>query len=89
MNIDVDVSLYPLRQKDLSEPIDRFLRRIEAAGLDIQRGPMSSRVRGGCGTVFKILSEAFEEGAKEGDAVLVMKVSNACPQREPEFNAKR
>ncbi|HIJ64356.1 MAG TPA: hypothetical protein HPP77_00285 [Candidatus Hydrogenedentes bacterium] len=78
MNIDAEVSLYPLRSADLAEPIARFLGQLEQAGLQVECGVMSSRVTGECADLFRVLGDAFEKSAAESEVVLVMKVSNAC-----------
>jgi len=78
MNVEAEVSMYPLRNSDLSKPIGRFLERLEQAGLNLELGSMSSHVVGECADLFRALGDAFEKGAEEGDVVLVMKVSNAC-----------
>ena len=78
MKIDAEVSLYPLRNADLSKPIGRFLDRLRETGLEVEPGPMSSQITGECADLFRALGDAFERGAEEGEVVLVMKVSNAC-----------
>ena len=81
MKIDAEVSLYPLRNADLSKPIGCFLERLQGSGLNVEPGPMSTHISGECADLFRVLSAAFERGAEEGDVVLVMKVSNACSPR--------
>lgn len=78
MNIDAEISLYPLRTSDLSGPIHGFLQRIHQAGLEVHPGPMSSRITGECSELFRTIGNAFESSAEQGDVVLVFKVSNAC-----------
>lgn len=78
MKIDAEVSLYPLRNADLSKPISRFLGRLQKTGLKVEPGPMSSHITGECSDLFQAVGDAFEKGAEEGEVVLVIKVSNAC-----------
>ena len=78
MKIEAEVSLYPLRNADLSKPIACFLERLQGTGLEVEPGAMSSYITGECPDLFRALGDAFERGAEEGDVVLVMKVSNAC-----------
>ena len=78
MKIDAEVSLYPLRNADLSKPIGAFLDRLQETGLKVDPGSMSSHITGECSDLFRALGDAFQKGAEEGDVVLVMKVSNAC-----------
>ena len=52
---------------------------MNAAGLAVQPGNMSSTVSGDVNAVFSAMSAAFAAAAEDGQIVLVMKVSNACP----------
>jgi uncharacterized protein YqgV (UPF0045/DUF77 family) len=79
MKVQAEVSLYPLRTASLSGAIDAFAGRVRRAGLSIETGPMSSRVAGECGGLFRALGEAFEAAGREAQVVLAVKVSNACP----------
>ena len=81
MNIQAEVSLYPLRKALLLESIGSFVQHLRECGFSVTIGPMSSHINGECGRVFEALAEAFEEAANNGDVVLTMKVSNACPRR--------
>ena len=78
MKIDAEVSLYRLRNEDLSRSIGCFLNQLQEAGLTVEPGPMSSHLKGECADLFGAVGNAFERSAEEGDVVLVMKVSNAC-----------
>ena len=79
MNVQAEVSLYPLRKPTLMESIDGFVEHLDRANLNVEIGPMSSRIRGQCSELFRALGEAFEEIARDTDAVLIVKLSNACP----------
>ena len=79
MNVQAEISLYPLRTDDLGNAIEAFLRELKAAGLMVQPGSMSSIVSGDVNAVFSTMGAAFAATAEEGQVVLVMKVSNACP----------
>lgn len=81
MNIQVEVSLYPLRKDSLEEPINSFAQHLRKCGFSVTVGPMSSHISGESGRVFEALAEAFDEAAGNGDVVLTMKASNACPHR--------
>ena len=78
MKVDAEVSLYPLRNTDLSKPIGAFLERLQESGLNVEPGPMSSHITGECSDLFRAIGDAFEKGSEEDDVVLVTKVSNAC-----------
>lgn len=79
MNIQAEISLYPLRQPNLTELIDRFLQHLHLRKLEVETGTMSSHISGECKVIFSSLAIAFEEVADEGEIVLIVKVSNACP----------
>lgn len=80
MNIQAEVSLYPLRTEELAGPIEMFCQALVGSGLRVQRGPMSARVAGECASVFAGLGQAFAEVAEASEVVLVAKVSNSCPE---------
>lgn len=79
MNVQAEVSLYPLRTSDLGGAIDQFLGKLKAAGLTVQPGNMSSMMTGDADSVFAAVGTAFQAAAADAPVVLVMKVSNACP----------
>jgi len=79
MIVQAEVSLYPLRTPSLAGPIAVFLERLRHAGLEIEAGPMSSRVVGEGDQVFTALADAFDHVATDHHVVLSVKVSNACP----------
>ena len=76
-----EVSLYPLKTKDISKEIDAFLRELEAAGCRVEPGRMSSVVSADTHTLFAGLERAYRKAAEGGAIVLAVKVSNACPAR--------
>ncbi len=79
MNVQAEISLYPLRTADLGNAIEAFIRDLKAAGLTVQPGNMSSIVSGDVSAVFSTMGAAFAAAAEDSQVVLVMKVSNACP----------
>lgn len=79
MNVQAEISLYPLRTADLGNAIEAFLRDLKAADLTVQPGNMSSTVSGDVNAVFSTMGAAFAAVAEDSQVVLVMKVSNACP----------
>lgn len=80
MNVQAEVSLYPLRTATLTAPVERFLEPLRRSGVRVEIGPMSSRLAGECGDVFRALGEAFEAAARQSDVVATVKVTNACPE---------
>ncbi len=79
MIVQVEVSFYPLRTEDVGLVVDNFLTDLQESGLQIQTGPMSTRVTGELTDVFSVLAGSFEKVAAHSQGVLVIKASNACP----------
>jgi len=80
MNIQAEVSLYPLRTLSTGGAIEKFVAHLDSAGLDVRMGSMSTRVAGDAADVFDALGEAFATAADEHQVVLTAKFSNACPE---------
>lgn len=80
MNIQAEVSLYPLRSEELGGPIETFCQALRESGLTVHEGAMSTRVSGDCGRLFAGLGQAFGQVAEANQVVLVAKVSNSCPE---------
>ncbi|UCF31407.1 MAG: hypothetical protein JSV26_03035 [bacterium] len=74
------VSVYPLRQDDLSPSISAVLDVFD--GHDVQNlpGAMGTIVWGDDERIFHALLDGFRRAADRGDAVMVITVSNACPR---------
>ena len=87
--IAAQVSLYPLRQASIGPPIREAVRVFRQHGLETRIGEMSTLVWGEEGALFAALQEAFHQAAESGDAVMVVTLSNACPEREPEVRSRR
>ena len=81
--IAAQVSLYPLRQASIGPPIRETVRVFRQHGLETRIGEMSTLVWGEEGALFAALQEAFHQAAESGDAVMVVTLSNACPEPEP------
>ena len=79
MSVSAQISLYPLRQQELSPGIDALCLALEREGLDVQVGPMSTLVAGESSRLFAALREGFEDAAAGGPVAMVVTVSNACP----------
>ena len=82
MKVHAEVSLYPLRQNDLTKPIQQFVESLEINNLKVKTGSMSSVISGEESIVFQSLQKAFEQAAQKYDVVLNVKISNACPEIE-------
>jgi uncharacterized protein YqgV (UPF0045/DUF77 family) len=74
-----EVSVYPLRRHEIGSVIDEVVEAFCRPGLGVRMGEMSTLVWGEEGVVFAALREGFRRAAARGDAVMVVKLSNACP----------
>lgn len=84
--ITAQVSVYPLGQESIGPAIREAVRTFRQRGLNTRVGEMSTLVWGETSAVFEALREAFDQAAKRGDTVMVMTVSNACPEPGPEIS---
>jgi uncharacterized protein YqgV (UPF0045/DUF77 family) len=82
MKVQAEISLYPLRQKKLAEPIQQFVESLKRDELNIKTGSMSSVISGEESIVFQSLQDAFEHAAQKYEVVLNVKISNACTEIE-------
>jgi len=78
--IAAQVSLYPLRQSSIGPPIREAVRVFGEHGLEARMSEMSTLVWGEERAVFTALREAFHQAAVRGDTVMVIALSNACPE---------
>jgi uncharacterized protein YqgV (UPF0045/DUF77 family) len=77
--ISAQVSLYPLGQEDLSPAIEEALRIFREHGLDVNPGPMSTVISGAGEMIFAALQKSFQQATLQGQVVMVVTFSNACP----------
>ncbi|MCL7453292.1 MAG: thiamine-binding protein [Anaerolineae bacterium] len=87
IGIAAQISIYPLRQPSLAPAIDTVLQVLQEHGLDVQPGAMSSLVTGDDEAIFAGLREAFVRATEQGEVVMVIAVSNACPVPFPRREA--
>jgi len=80
MKVQAEASLYPLRQNDLTKPIQQFIESLKNDNLNVKTGSMSSVISGEESIVFQSLQKAFEQTAQKYEVVLTVKISNACPE---------
>ena len=79
IGITAQVSLYPLRQDDLSPSIDAVVKALNKNGVESETGSMSTLVWGDDEKVLPALMDAFRKAAEIGETVMTITVSNACP----------
>ena len=83
MKVQAEISIYPLRTKSLSKPVEAFCRILRDHGLEIKTTAMSTFIRCESRDLFKACDKAFEQLAKKYEVVMNMKISNACPSDRP------
>ena len=81
MDVAAQVSLYPLRQPGFSSVIERALAVFREHELEVTPGSMSTVVSGDYDRMFDALKQAFRQAAEQGEIVMVVTISNACPVR--------
>ncbi len=82
MDVAAQVSMYPLRQPGISAQIERALAVFRGHQLQVTPGSMSTVVSGDYDRMFDALKQAFREAAEQGETVMVVTLSNACPVRD-------
>ncbi|NLL12295.1 MAG: hypothetical protein GX089_01310 [Fibrobacter sp.] len=79
MNIQAEVSYYPLGRTDFNNCINKFCRIISNKELIAETNTMSTVIIGDTSNVMHSLAEAIEAVAHQSKFVVVCKISNACP----------
>jgi uncharacterized protein YqgV (UPF0045/DUF77 family) len=79
LTVSAQVSIYPLRQKHLTPAIESVTAALSAHGLRVEVGPMSTQAIGAADALFAALKAAFVRAAANGQLVMTITVSNACP----------
>ncbi|MCD6310131.1 MAG: thiamine-binding protein [Candidatus Eremiobacteraeota bacterium] len=79
MKISVEISFYPLCKENYSQEIKDFIDLLQESGVQAEVGRMSTIITGETARIFDLLSRGFENAASKGPAVMILKVSNACP----------
>jgi uncharacterized protein YqgV (UPF0045/DUF77 family) len=77
--ISAQVSLYPLRRRSIGPAITRALEVFRQRDLEVHSGAMSTILVGQETEVFEALRDAFHGASDDGEAVMIVTVSNACP----------
>jgi uncharacterized protein YqgV (UPF0045/DUF77 family) len=78
--LSAQISLYPLRQASLSHAINTALKKLQALNLRVIPGSMSTIILGKENQVWAGLQQAFSASAELGELVMIITLSNACPQ---------
>jgi uncharacterized protein YqgV (UPF0045/DUF77 family) len=79
MNVEVEVSFYPLTGGEAERPVHDFLEVLERHGCTVEVGPMSSIVTGNSSQVFEALRVGYEKAAEKSGCMMLTKACNVCP----------
>ncbi len=79
MNVEAEVSLYPLTGYYSTHPVHEFVKVLEKHGCAVETGPMSSIVKGESAAVFEGLRNGYEEAARQSACLMIVKACNVCP----------
>lgn len=82
MRIQAELSLYPLKTDRLDEAVGDFVRELAKPGISVFPGRMSTLVAGESEAVLRVIGDGFTRICRQGEVVLVVKYSNACPGGE-------
>lgn len=80
MFVEVQFSIYPLREINLSPVIEKAVNIIKNSGLPVEVGSMSSVTYGDSEIIFKAFQKVYDEISVNSHIVLIMNLSNACPK---------
>ena len=78
MNVELEVSLYPLTEEFLEHPVQDFVEVLEQHGCNVSHTPLSSIVTGESRNVFEALRVGYEQASEKSGCVLIVKACNAC-----------
>jgi uncharacterized protein YqgV (UPF0045/DUF77 family) len=83
VDVQAEISIYPLRVLSLSEPIEEFCLILRDHDLEIKTTSMSTFTRGQSEELFEACRKAFEQLTRKYEIVMQIKISNACPAEKP------
>lgn len=78
MDVEAEVSPFPLGQKELAPGVNAFIEALRAHGCPVKVGDMSSLVVGDSEQVFDALRQVYDRVASQGGCVLIVKACNVC-----------
>ena len=77
--ISAHMSVYPLRQEEVSPGIGAALDALDESSVDYEVGVMGTMLWGEDKEVFQTLLSAFRKAASVGGTTMVVTISNASP----------
>ena len=78
MDVELEVSLYPLTEDYLEHPVQDFVTLLESHGCSVSHTPLSSIVQGDSKAVFEAIRLGYEQAVGKSGCVLIVKACNAC-----------
>ncbi|MBN1547612.1 MAG: 4Fe-4S binding protein [Syntrophaceae bacterium] len=81
MKIQAELSLYPLKTDLIEDAVKNFIKELSKSEVSVVPGQMSTLVAGQSGEIFRVIGECFEKACRTDEIVLVVKFSNACPEK--------
>ena len=79
MELEMDVSLYPLGQPPEVHPVHNFIEILEQHDCKVEQTSTCLIITGESENVFDALRIGYEAAAQKSGCVLVIKVCNVCP----------
>jgi len=79
MNMEAEVSLYPLTGARLKHPVHDFAEVLKRHHCEVEIGPMSLIVKGQSQLLFEALRVGYEEANQKGQCLLIVKACDVCP----------
>lgn len=80
MQVQAEISLYPIGRPDPLPSILQLIGDLERAGLHVEPGPLSTLVSGDCRVLFDALAFACETVGRTGRHALVIKILSSPPE---------
>ncbi len=81
MKIQAELSLYPLKTDLIENAVANSIKELSKSGISVVPGQMSTLVAGESDGIFRVVGECFEKACRTDKIVLVVKFSNACPEK--------
>ena len=81
-DLSAQLSVYPLRQSSLLPTINEALEILVGCGLNVIPGSMSTIILGNETNLWAGLHKVFSSASERGEVVMIVTISNACPQPE-------
>jgi uncharacterized protein YqgV (UPF0045/DUF77 family) len=79
MDMELEVSLYPLKEESIEHTVKDFTDILKQQGCVVEHTPLSSVVRGDSVKLFEALRIGYEQAARKSGCVLIIKACNVCP----------